>query len=133
MLLVCDSGSTKADWLLYDGNKIAGPYHSIGFNQYFNDSDFVYQRLSEMNKKQLQYLYPDYFSLVLAVQVKKDKRKLLMDWNVFLQMQKFMLIMICWHVHMLQQEMIREFAAFLEREAIHAGSMGKKCMKKIMG
>ncbi|MBK9637989.1 MAG: hypothetical protein IPO63_09275 [Bacteroidetes bacterium] len=27
MLLVADSGSTKADWLLFDGEKITGPIH----------------------------------------------------------------------------------------------------------
>ena len=47
MFLVCDSGSTKADWLLADGKKNPEPYHTIGFNPYFHDSDFVYETLTE--------------------------------------------------------------------------------------
>jgi len=46
MLLVCDSGSTKADWLLYDGKKISGPFHSIGFNPFFHSSDFIFDTLN---------------------------------------------------------------------------------------
>ncbi len=46
MLLVCDSGSTKADWLLYDGKNISGLYHSIGFNPFFHSSDFVFETLN---------------------------------------------------------------------------------------
>lgn len=45
MFLVCDSGSTKADWLLYNGKSVEGPFHSIGFNPYFHSSDFVYSTL----------------------------------------------------------------------------------------
>ncbi|MFM7015950.1 MAG: N-acetylglucosamine kinase [Bacteroidota bacterium] len=45
MLLVCDSGSTKADWLLYDGKDIKGPYHTMGFNPLFHSTEFVYQSL----------------------------------------------------------------------------------------
>lgn len=45
MYLVCDSGSTKADWLLYNGKDVDGPFHSIGFNPYFHTSDFVYSTL----------------------------------------------------------------------------------------
>ncbi len=46
MLLVCDSGSTKADWLLADGNKVSGPFHTIGFNPFFHSTDFVFDTLS---------------------------------------------------------------------------------------
>jgi glucosamine kinase len=45
MLLVCDSGSTKADWLLAEGNKVSGPFNTIGFNPFFHSSDFVYETL----------------------------------------------------------------------------------------
>ncbi len=47
MFLVCDSGSTKADWLLSDGKNVSGPYHTIGFNPYFHNADFVFDTLSE--------------------------------------------------------------------------------------
>ncbi len=46
MLLVVDSGSTKADWLLADKGKVIGSFNTIGFNPYFHDSEFVYQTLS---------------------------------------------------------------------------------------
>jgi len=45
MLLVCDSGSTKADWLLYDGKEIKGPFHTIGFNPLFHSTEFVFQTM----------------------------------------------------------------------------------------
>ena len=46
MLLVVDSGSTKADWLLADKGKVIGSFNTIGFNPYFHDSKFVYDTLS---------------------------------------------------------------------------------------
>jgi N-acetylglucosamine kinase-like BadF-type ATPase len=45
MLLVADSGSTKADWLLFDGDKITGPIHTMGFNPFFHSSEFVLESL----------------------------------------------------------------------------------------
>ena len=45
MLLVADSGSTKADWLLFDGEKITGPIHTMGFNPFFHSSEFVLESL----------------------------------------------------------------------------------------
>jgi N-acetylglucosamine kinase-like BadF-type ATPase len=41
MLLVADSGSTKADWLLYDGTIVSGPLHTMGFNPFFHTADTV--------------------------------------------------------------------------------------------
>lgn len=46
MLLVVDSGSTKADWLLADKGKVVGTFNTVGFNPYFHDSDFVFDTLS---------------------------------------------------------------------------------------
>lgn len=46
MLLVVDSGSTKADWLLADKGKVIGSFNTVGFNPYFHDSKFVYETLS---------------------------------------------------------------------------------------
>lgn len=47
MLLVADSGSTKADWLLFDGTKITGPYHTMGFNPFFHSAELVYDTLMD--------------------------------------------------------------------------------------
>lgn len=45
MLLIADSGSTKADWLLFDGKQVRGPFNTMGFNPFFHSTDFVYQTL----------------------------------------------------------------------------------------
>ena len=45
MLLVCDSGSTKADWLLYDGKEVKGPFHTVGFNPLFHSTEFVFHTM----------------------------------------------------------------------------------------
>lgn len=45
MLLVADSGSTKADWLMYDGKEITGPFHTMGFNPFFHSSDLVFDTM----------------------------------------------------------------------------------------
>ena len=46
MLLVVDSGSTKADWLLADKGKVIGSFNTVGFNPYFHDAKFVFETLS---------------------------------------------------------------------------------------
>jgi glucosamine kinase len=42
MIIICDSGSTKADWILVDekANEIA-KYKTMGFNPYFHDSALI--------------------------------------------------------------------------------------------
>jgi glucosamine kinase len=45
MILVCDSGSTKADWILGDKGKVAGEFNTIGFNPYFQDADTIENEL----------------------------------------------------------------------------------------
>lgn len=53
MLLVADSGSTKADWLIYDGAGVKGPLHTMGFNPFFHSAETVFENLSrsdEMNQ-----------------------------------------------------------------------------------
>jgi N-acetylglucosamine kinase-like BadF-type ATPase len=42
MLLVADSGSTKADWLLADNGKVMDSFSSIGFNPFFHSSKDVF-------------------------------------------------------------------------------------------
>ena len=46
-MLVVESGSTKADWLLYDGKGIKGPFHTIGFNPVFHDEAAVVAELEK--------------------------------------------------------------------------------------
>lgn len=45
MLLVADSGSTKADWLLFDGKNISGPLHTMGFNPFFHSTEVVFDTM----------------------------------------------------------------------------------------
>lgn len=51
MILIADSGSTKADWILVD--KQANPindFQTIGFNPFFHDEDFVEAKIKENHK-----------------------------------------------------------------------------------
>ena len=41
MLLVADSGSTKADWRLVDDGMVTGEFSTIGFNPYFQKEDVI--------------------------------------------------------------------------------------------
>ncbi len=41
MILIADSGSTKCDWLLMDGETIVAECGSMGFNPYFHDESFI--------------------------------------------------------------------------------------------
>lgn len=52
MLLVADSGSTKADWRLVDKGVITGEFSTIGFNPYFQKEDVILAALhsSELTK-----------------------------------------------------------------------------------
>jgi glucosamine kinase len=45
MLLLADSGSTKTDWLLMEGDKEVLRLKSVGFNPYFVDSQHIYNEL----------------------------------------------------------------------------------------
>ncbi|MEP7167851.1 MAG: N-acetylglucosamine kinase [Bacteroidota bacterium] len=47
MLLVADSGSTKADWLLAENNKVIDSFTSMGFNPFFHNAETVYKELSK--------------------------------------------------------------------------------------
>ena len=62
MILVSDSGSTKADWIAGSGGKVTGEFTSKGFNPFFHDQQFVLNELSHnkpMNeiKEQVSQLY----------------------------------------------------------------------------
>lgn len=47
MILVADSGSTKADWKIFDGEKFReGKTSTKGFNPFFHDKEFI---VSELN------------------------------------------------------------------------------------
>lgn len=41
MILIADSGSTKCDWLLLDGDRIAMECNTMGFNPYFHDAETI--------------------------------------------------------------------------------------------
>lgn len=47
MFLVCDSGSTKADWMLCDNKKVIGEFNTMGFNPFFHDAATVVKALGE--------------------------------------------------------------------------------------
>lgn len=49
MLLVADSGSTKADWRLTSKGENIGDYISMGFNPFFHDSQIVVRELSSIH------------------------------------------------------------------------------------
>jgi len=45
MILIADSGSTKADWIAGLNGSIHGTYHTKGFNPFFHDREFVLHEL----------------------------------------------------------------------------------------
>lgn len=47
MILVADSGSTKCDWILAKGKEVLLKTSSMGFNPFFHDENFVFDKLSE--------------------------------------------------------------------------------------
>lgn len=46
MLLIADSGSTKCDWALVQGDEILFECSTMGFNPYFHSTAFIIERLS---------------------------------------------------------------------------------------
>lgn len=56
MLLVADSGSTKADWLLAENKKVIDSFSTMGFNPFFHDSKTVFNELK--NNKSLKKYAP---------------------------------------------------------------------------
>ncbi len=64
MILIADSGSTKADWKVFDGEKIwEEKFSTKGFNPFFHDADFIKAELdkSEELKKLKQSVKKLYF------------------------------------------------------------------------
>jgi glucosamine kinase len=55
MMLVVDSGSTKADWALVDNTNKTVLTHTMGLNPYFHDAEKVY---SELTKKEFTDIVP---------------------------------------------------------------------------
>lgn len=45
MVLIADSGSTKTDWRILDGNQIVGQTQTVGFNPYYQDADAIANEL----------------------------------------------------------------------------------------
>ncbi len=50
MILIADSGSSKADWILIDQFSIKGKYSTIGFNPYFHTEKVIFNSLKEHNE-----------------------------------------------------------------------------------
>lgn len=48
-LIVCDSGSTKADWMVAENGKVIEEFSTMGFNPFFHDAEKVF---SELNKSE---------------------------------------------------------------------------------
>jgi glucosamine kinase len=46
MILVSDSGSTKADWIAGDAGKVSGEFNTKGFNPFFHDDKFILEELT---------------------------------------------------------------------------------------
>ena len=44
-ILIADSGSTKTDWVLLDGQTVVLKHQTIGFNPYFQSSETIYDEL----------------------------------------------------------------------------------------
>ena len=55
MWIVVDSGSTKADWILVDGNRKQTAVSTMGFNPYFHSPEKVF---SELSKKTFTDIIP---------------------------------------------------------------------------
>lgn len=45
MILVVDSGSTKADWIAGKDGQVTGKFHTKGFNPFFHDKNFIIPEL----------------------------------------------------------------------------------------
>ena len=41
MILIADSGSTKTDWRIVEGNTIVGQTQTVGFSPYYQDADSI--------------------------------------------------------------------------------------------
>ncbi len=53
-LIVCDSGSTKADWMVAENGKATDEFSTMGFNPFFHDAEKVFTELSK-NKAALKH------------------------------------------------------------------------------
>lgn len=49
MILIADSGSTKCDWRLVDGNKDYSDFKSVGINPYFHNEAFIEGELGKVD------------------------------------------------------------------------------------
>ncbi len=47
MILVADSGSTKADWVIVESTGIGEKVSTVGFNPYFHDESFIFNVLQK--------------------------------------------------------------------------------------
>ena len=47
MIIIADSGSTKADWALINSQAEVTYTHTMGLNPYFHDAEKVFSELSK--------------------------------------------------------------------------------------
>ena len=52
MILIADSGSTKSDWALTDGENKNILFNTKGFNPFFHDEDFILNHLEKVDQLQ---------------------------------------------------------------------------------
>ena len=62
MILLADSGSTKTEWVLLDGNTVKAKFFTTGLNPYFVDSQFVTIEVkkhfpTEIDNKRIDEIY----------------------------------------------------------------------------
>jgi len=53
-ILIADSGSTKTDWVLLDGQTVVLKHQTIGFNPYFQSSETIFNELKNVLLPALQ-------------------------------------------------------------------------------
>lgn len=53
MIILADSGSTKTDWVILDGNRTIGKFQSVGMNPYFVSTPEAAQIVNEAIPKEL--------------------------------------------------------------------------------
>ncbi|MCH8329937.1 MAG: N-acetylglucosamine kinase, partial [Bacteroidetes bacterium] len=47
MILIVDSGSTKADWMYVDGGDPSDVINTIGFNPFYHKHELIVEKLNE--------------------------------------------------------------------------------------
>ena len=54
MIIIADSGSTKADWRIIKNKQIVATIKTIGFNPFFHTEEFIINELRKNFNNQIQ-------------------------------------------------------------------------------